>query len=246
MLGDTSICDDELQYVGMTATSGGEWSYFGTGNLTFSNSTTLNPFIEVDSYGTYILNFYDNYCQDTLSHELVFVADPYVEIPPFDTICVGNNLTIAIISNTLENSTYTWYDASGNSVATGDTVVLVTEALFDGVYDYSVAAQNFCGIATDNLQIVAESCEIPNVISPNGDNINDYFYTQFAVNYDDVNLTIFNRWGRVVYKTETYKNDWNGVNMNDKPLADGTYYFVLTYNNGTKDHKGTVNIFNNK
>ncbi len=246
MLGDTSICDVELQYVGMTATSGGEWSYSGTGNLTFSNPTVLNPFIEVDSYGTYVLNFFDNYCQDTLSHELVFVADPNVETPPFDTICVGNDVTIAIISNTIEDATYTWFDASGNSVATGDTVVLVTNSLIDGVYDYSVSAENFCGIATDNLQIVAESCQIPNVISPNGDGVNDFFYTQFANNYNDVNLKVFNRWGRVVYKTEAYTNNWNGVNMNNKPLADGTYFYVLTYNSGTKEATGTVNIFNNK
>ena len=39
MLGDTSICDVELQYIGMTATNGGEWSYSGSGNLTFSNPT---------------------------------------------------------------------------------------------------------------------------------------------------------------------------------------------------------------
>ena len=169
-----------------------------------------------------------------------------MEVPPFDTLCVGNDVTIAIVSNTIEDATYTWFDASGTSVASGDTVILVTNALIDGVYDYSVSAENFCGIATDNLQIVAESCEIPNVISPNGDGVNDFFYTQFANNYNDVNLKVFNRWGRVVYKTEAYTNNWNGLNMNDKPLADGTYFYVLTYNSGTKEATGTINIFNNK
>ena len=41
------------------------------------------------------------------------------------------------------------------------------------------------------------------------------FYTHFAAIYDDVNFTVFNRWGKIVYESTNYKNNWNGTNLND-------------------------------
>ena len=246
MLGDVTICDDEFQYTGMTATNGGDWSYFGPGNLTFDNASSLNPFIEVDEFGTYVLNFYDNYCEDTLSHELVFLAAPAVAVNPFDTICVGNDALVAILPPSLDGVSYLWYDANGNNIGQGDSLLILSNTYIYGTYDFIVEAANSCDTVTDNFQLITESCEIPNVITPNGDGNNDYFFTQFANNYSDVNLSIFNRWGRVVYKTTAYANEWNGINMKGKPLADGTYYYVITYNNSSQEVTGTVTVLNNK
>ena len=89
---------------------------------------------------------------------------------------------------------------------------------------------------------MVQTCEIPNVITPNGDGNNDYFTTNYAQLYNDVHLIVFNRWGRKVYETFSYQNDWNGVNNSGKGLADGTYYYVLTYNSGTENVTGIVNI----
>ena len=55
--------------------------------------------------------------------------------------------------------------------------------------------------------LVIEKCDIPNIITPNGDNVNDYFYTHFASIYDDVNLIILNRWGKVVFEDSSYKTN---------------------------------------
>ena len=246
ILGDTSICDDEFQYVGMSTTSGGIWSFTGPGNLLFSDTFALNPFIEVDQFGTYILNFYDNYCQDTLSHQIIFLADPFVEVPPFDTICSGNDITVSISSALLDSVSYYWYDDNGDLIGNGDSVLILSNQFADGVYNYSVQASNSCNTVDDNFQLIVELCEIPNVITPNGDGNNDYFFTQFANNYSDVNLTIFNRWGRVVYTTDSYANEWNGINSKGKPLADGTYYYVITYNSGNQEITGTVTVLNSK
>ena len=40
--------------------------------------------------------------------------------------------------------------------------------------------------------------------------------------YESSELTIFNRWGRIVYQSKDYQNDWDGGN-----LPDGTYFYVL-------------------
>jgi len=57
-------------------------------------------------------------------------------------------------------------------------------------------------------------------------------------------LVIFNRFGRIVYESDNYKNNWNGGN-----LPDGTYFYVLKcqgYKNKNMVYKGSVTIFAKK
>ena len=93
--------------------------------------------------------------------------------------------------------------------------------------------------------LVIEKCNIPNVITPNGDNVNDFFYTHFASIYDDVNLIILNRWGKVVFEDSAYKNQWNGTNSKGNPLGSGTYYFFLTFDEGKEKNQGILQIVTN-
>ncbi len=107
--------------------------------------------------------------------------------------------------------------------------------------------------------------KIPNIFTPNGDGINDYFIIENdpskagnngenetrRFEYDSYNpindyyirtkITIFNRWGRIVYKSDDYKNDWDGGN-----LPDGNYFYVIEcvgeYEESRR-YQGSVTIF---
>lgn len=89
---------------------------------------------------------------------------------------------------------------------------------------------------------------IPNVITPNGDGINDYFVisekgSDKTVNdyYESSDLIIFNRWGKIVFRSRNYQNNWDGGN-----LPDGTYFYVLKckgYKDKSVVYKGSVTIF---
>lgn len=63
---------------------------------------------------------------------------------------------------------------------------------------------------------------IPNVFTPNGDGINDYFEITALESYLQNELTIFNRWGNLVYSSKPYLNNWDGHGLNE-----GTYYYAL-------------------
>ena len=63
---------------------------------------------------------------------------------------------------------------------------------------------------------------IPNVITPNGDGTNEMFTIQNLMNWEFRELTIFSRWGTIVYRSEDYQNDWNGGGV-----SDGVYFGVL-------------------
>ena len=102
-----------------------------------------------------------------------------------------------------------------------------------------------------SIRVEPVKLKIPNVFTPNGDGTNDYFiislesgsdspsgnkgakgtrdqhyeyedYEPLNRYYESTELTIFNRWGRIVYHSKDYQNDWDGDN-----LPDGTYFYVL-------------------
>jgi gliding motility-associated-like protein len=72
--------------------------------------------------------------------------------------------------------------------------------------------------------------KLPNAISPNGDGSNDGWWIDAIDLFPDNKVMIFNRWGDKVWEAEKYDNKnviWNGLNKNDKPLPDGTYYYII-------------------
>lgn len=78
---------------------------------------------------------------------------------------------------------------------------------------------------------------IPNVISPNGDGMNDFFFIK-GLTEPGVSLKIFDRWGDLIYLTDDYKNNWGGEAGNGKKLSDGVYFYLVT-----SPKKGVFNGF---
>ena len=116
------------------------------------------------------------------------------------------------------------------------------------------------------VKVEPVTLKIPNVFTPNGDGTNDYFiislengsdlpsgggkgdgsqgleyesYEPLSRYYESSELTIFNRWGRVVYHSKDYQNDWDGGG-----LSDGTYFYVLKCHGLKNDatYQGSVMI----
>ena len=87
--------------------------------------------------------------------------------------------------------------------------------------------------------MIIDEIEIPNIITPNGDGKNDVFYIKNIDKLEWSNLIIYNRWGKKVYETDNYKNDWDG-----NGAADGVYYYILNYKTYFRSDKahGTVTI----
>ena len=76
--------------------------------------------------------------------------------------------------------------------------------------------------------------KISDVITPNNDGFNDRWIILRPSNVK-VGVTIFNRWGQVVYKTADYKNDWYGTGTNGalgNLLPQGTYYYLVELTGG--------------
>jgi gliding motility-associated-like protein len=93
-----------------------------------------------------------------------------------------------------------------------------------------------------DLLLFDQNCDltIPNVFTPNGDGINDYFEITNLEHYLNSQMVIYNRNGRKVFEHNDYfGNWWDGGNH-----PTGTYYYVLTYiRQGTrKQTQGVITI----
>lgn len=67
--------------------------------------------------------------------------------------------------------------------------------------------------------------KIPNVFTPNGDNINDVFKIQGLPPYSS--LIIYDRSGRELYSSDHYVNTWDGRDQEGNPLPEENYWYVL-------------------
>ncbi|OKL38655.1 hypothetical protein A3841_05805 [Pontibacter flavimaris] len=78
---------------------------------------------------------------------------------------------------------------------------------------------------------------IPNIFTPNGDTKNQFFEIVHLDLSQNNTLVIFNRWGKQVYQSKSYQNNWEA-----EGLAEGTYYYVLYLEKESKYVKGWVSV----
>jgi gliding motility-associated-like protein len=136
----------------------------------------------------------------------------------------------------------------------GDTLQLYADIPVSGPATYLFNADNiegsiagcFAVAAYDSLQpgpdgeprrnfsalsdtLCADNCPfyfLPNVFSPNGDNINDVFEPFPWKFVDSVDVQIFNRYGALVFTTKDPNIQWRGEHIDGGRCADGVYFYT--------------------
>lgn len=91
----------------------------------------------------------------------------------------------------------------------------------------------------------SEDFMIPQGFSPNSDGLNDRFEIKGLRAFPNLEVTILNRWGAMVYNKKQYDNSWDGkstegLQFSGNDLPEGTYFYIVDLGNGQKPVKGYV------
>jgi len=79
------------------------------------------------------------------------------------------------------------------------------------------------------------------IFSPNDDGINDYWKWSEYDKYSGCKVTVFNRFGRLVYEMKTYDGSWDGRAMDGRALEEEAYFYIISCT-GSPDVTGGVRI----
>ena len=95
-----------------------------------------------------------------------------------------------------------------------------------------------CDEAVVTIIVNLPPCEVPNVITPNGDDVNDILIIDCVPAYPNNSLRIFNRWGDEIEVFEPYTNTWDGtIGSGKDPVPAGTYFYIFREDRSSDDHK---------
>ncbi len=159
----------------------------------------------------------DGCITDSVRFTLLNPSEFITELGPDKDVERGTRVEIKLQSNKRLVSIY-WKPDKYSNCTTCDQLNFIADQ--DGwIYSLSLDEQNCSSFDSVYIRVKeSENFYVPNLISPNGDNINDYFFIQGPENGSVENLVIYDRWGAKVFGC-------NGVPVNQPNVGwDGTYH----------------------
>ena len=169
-----------------------------------------------------------------------------INVPETNTISPQETLA-ATVTTTASNPEYKWY--LNGTIILG-AVESTHEVKTKGSYKVVITQTTGCDVSKEFSFVVNESVNsnpfpdvtnIPNLISPNGDGVNDtWIIPQEYVSGGNTEVLIISSLGKIVLKTNDYQNNWpeNGIDFKN---VNPVYYYIITTQD-QKVKKGSITI----
>ncbi len=168
-------------------------------------------------------------CTGTTNTSVVVLPRPRAS---FNASTEGIEESLGALKVSTENisqgaDTYIWRSGDGQT-STAFEPVFTYKA--PGVYNLQLITINSDGCRDSVFRFVEvkspEVFYVPNAFSPNGDNMNDYF-SVLSNNISEFSISIFDRWGKLVYSSDDKDFQWDGTFMG-RPLDNGKYAYIIS------------------
>lgn len=133
-----------------------------------------------------------------------------------------------------ENSTGIWSVETGSGLFADEndpSTTVSSLSVGENILLWSVSNE-VCPPDTDEMIITVKGITIPSLITPDMNGMNDYFFIPGIDALGNVELTVFDRRGALVYENLSYDNLWDGTDYNSKPLPDDTYFYTIKAERG--------------
>ncbi len=224
---DTTVCVN--QPITLSTPTGTGYMYNWVTGGTTVNSThsfTVNPV----STSTYVVTVSVSGGCKTRDTVVVNVQTPTGVAFPENVCPLGNNpITLAADSS---GSSYYWLPGGQTtpSISVNDT----------GVYSVAITMPGRACARVVTFNVAPEPCPqdlvlaMPNVFSPEGNGVNDFFTPITTGAYADFKVKIYDRWGLLVFESADPFFKWDGTHKGKK-CPDGVYYYIVNYLQTGKD-----------
>jgi gliding motility-associated-like protein len=244
----TQLTNAELTAIGGNVSTNYTWSPSGL-ILAGQNTATATVALPADTATVSLFASDANGCTATASSfiNIINITPPLDILASRDTVFVGDTLQLIATNNPAYS--YTWQQ---NPTLQGNTIynpIVQPTGGTTTTYTLTITDANGC-INVDSIIVFTQNslCGepyifVPNVFTPDGDGLNDAFFVRGA-NLTDFYLTVYNRWGELIFETNDQSRGWDGT-FKGKTLAPDVfgYYLRCRCDDGTPYFKkGNVTI----
>lgn len=241
-----------------------QWSVIDANNEVVLTSNNPSPEFTITDAGIYsvllIVHTPDG-CGDTLlmTDYLTVFPQPisdFLSNPERTNLGEGGdiffiNITDTTVFNVNDVVTWTWNYGDGGEETHETNGAHTYDSWGEFVVTLSVQTDQGCASTVNHTVYIEADLIFPNIMTPNGDGVNDVFAIKNMNPILPNRLDIYNRWGKKVYSKENYqayiKDDilYNAEQgFNAESLSDGVYYFTFHYEGYTRgvDYHGSLTI----
>lgn len=201
----------------------------GNAGSTFKwNDGSVKSTLLVTKPGNYKVTVTNTFgCTASDSIQVHYLTPPAINLGNDTTICSGTEF---VLNGKLPGVSYKWQDGS-----TGSTFKVTRAGTYwvDATIDICTARDS---IVIKTRKDCLGDLFAPNIITPNGDGVNDAFVLLDPDKSSIWQLEVFDRFGKSVYKSLTYNNKWDAAG-----LMAGVYYYLLQDDKNRK-LKGYVEV----
>lgn len=188
---DTTLCNGQTMQLAVPPNDSATYRW---------QDGSLNNTFTVRQEGRYGVTVTQASCVASDSIFVKYIRPPSLDLGPNKELCGAEVFTVKPV---IADGNFRWQDGFAGQDR------MVTRS---GVYWASV--QNDCATISDSVVIAYDACDCvlyaPNSFSPNSDGVNDVFLAYGCGDISITSLTIFNRWGEVIYHTTKEPFQWNG------------------------------------
>lgn len=237
--------------------------YTWQGPVTSTTNMVMIDNLSLQNDGDYIVSANINGCQTPPDTATVYLTQQPTAMNDLDyTINPGETATFPSVLLNDQLSPAFDFGVCDTSALPG---LMMNFA--DGTFTYTAGQEP--GMVSFTYKVCSRSCDledqaavtitindtkcvfIPNIITPNGDDVNDWFTIPCIETglFRDNSLVVYNQWGDKVYEAKPYSNDpdeaWRGT-LDGKPgkdLPDGVYFYIFKPGPNIPPMKGFVEIF---
>ncbi len=217
---DTIICPGQV--ANLWASGGINYQWTPGANTASANGAQISVLPPYNT--TYMVVGTDvQGCQDTAFVQVNLFQPAFVSAGPDIYAVQGDD--IQLIADPSGPGTFQWIPQDEVSCPTCQSTTVTPNQ--NALYTVFFTDQNGC-TAQSQVNIYFDPFfYVPNTFTPDGDMFNQYFRI-IGGNYLEVEVSIYDRWGELIYQFTDLKDYWDGT-YNFRPCQDGTYNWKIIY-----------------